>query len=167
MGLMTKIRKRHIALMERTCDVLGNVLQTVTQEAATTLRDSDDGWTILEVVCHMRDYEEIFHERAQTILQEEYPLLPAHDHEAMAVEREYNKQNLAQAYADLKQARQRFTEFFKTLPDPDWERAGMHPEEGHYTMTDAVMHVSRHDLTHIEQITRILAQAKEKQPNPS
>jgi uncharacterized damage-inducible protein DinB len=160
MGLMTKIRKRHIALMEKTCDIIGNLTQSVTQEQATTFRDHDNGWTILEVMCHLRDFDNIFYERAQLILEQEYPMLPGYDQEALAIERAYNKQNLAQVYAELKQARQRFAEFFTLLPDPDWERAGMHPEEGHFTMTDAVMQVSRHDITHIEQITRILAEAK-------
>jgi uncharacterized damage-inducible protein DinB len=160
MGLMTKIRKRHIALMEKTIDILANITQSVTQEQATTLRDHDNGWTILEVMCHLRDFDNIFYERARLITEQEYPMLPGYDQEALAAEREYNKQNLAQVYAELKQARQRFAEFFTTLPDPDWERAGMHPEEGHFTMTDAVMQVSRHDITHIEQITRILAEAK-------
>lgn len=160
MGLMTKIRKRHIALMEKTIDILANITQSITQEQAATLRDQDDGWTILEVMCHLRDFDGIFYERATMIIEQEYPMLPGYDQETLVTDHEYNKQNLAQVYAELKVARQRLAEFFTLLPDPDWERAGMHPEEGHFTMTDAVMQVSRHDITHIEQITRILAEAK-------
>lgn len=162
MGLMTKIRKRHIALMEKTSDVFGNLTQSITQEQATTLHDHEEGWTILQVMCHLRDFDNIFYERARLIIEQEYPMLPGYDQEALATEREYNKQSLAQVYSEFKQARQRLAEFFTLLPDPDWERAGMHPEEGHFTMTDAVMQVSRHDITHIEQITRILAEAKVK-----
>ena len=40
----------------------------------------------------------------------------------------------------------------------DWERGGVHPERDNFTMTDAVMQVGLHDLDHLEQITRVLAQ---------
>lgn len=159
MGLMTKIRKRHITLMEKTCDILGNIVQSTSQDDATRFRDGPNGWTALEVLCHLRDFDEFFYGRAVMMVTQEYPQLPAYDHEALAIEREYNRQDWQKVYVELKQSRQRFAEFFRNLADADWERAGVHPEEGHFTLTDAVMQVSRHDITHIEQITRILAQA--------
>lgn len=158
MGLMTKIRKRHIALMQKTADVLGNILKSISQEQATTLRDGEGGWTMLETLCHLRDYDEIFYTRAQMIIEQEYPVLPAYDQEALVIERKYNEQDMKQVYVDLVKSRHRFVEFFDMLTNEQWERAGQHPEEGHFTMTDVVMQVSRHDLNHIEQITRILAE---------
>ncbi len=158
MGLMTKIRKRHLALMQKTLDVLGNVLKNISQEQATTLRDGANGWTILESLCHLRDYDEFFQARARLIIEQEYPTLPAYDQEALAIERKYNEQNLMQVYAELVESRRRFIEFFFVLTNEQWERAGQHPDDGHFTMTEAVMEVSRHDLIHIEQITRILVE---------
>jgi uncharacterized damage-inducible protein DinB len=158
MGLMTKIRKRHIALMQKTLVVLGNILKNVSHEQATTVRDGETGWTVLETVCHLRDYDEFYYQRAKLIIEEEYPTLPAYDQEALAVERKYNEQNLAQVYAELVKSREQFVDFFHNLTNEQWEHAGLHPEDGHFTMTDAVMQVSRHDLNHIEQITRILAE---------
>ncbi|RMF78688.1 MAG: DinB family protein, partial [Chloroflexi bacterium] len=121
---LTKIRRSSIYLMNKTVRMLGNVLQNVSQEQAATLRDGDDGWTVLEVVCHLRDYSNIFYERAQMMLNDEYPDLPAYDHEALAVERAYNQQDLREVYADMNRQRKQIVRFFLKLTDAQWQCAG-------------------------------------------
>lgn len=154
--LMANVRKRHIFLMEKTLQILENVLKNITQEEAMTLRDGENGWTILEVVCHLRDFDGFFRGRAEMMLMQDYPELPAYDHESLAVAMKYNEQDLREALAQLSESRERFIEFFNGLTDEQWEKAGIHPERGHFTMTDAVMQVTTHDANHLEQITRIL-----------
>ena len=137
----------------------GNVLAPVSQAVATSLRDGQDGpkgWTIVEVVCHLRDFDLFFQHRAQLMLQQENPTLPAYDHEALAIERNYLSNDVHQAYTVLVESRRQFVEFFEGLTAEQWACAGIHPERGHFTMTDAVMQVGTHDCTHLEQITRIL-----------
>ncbi len=155
----TRIRQRHISLMEQTLQTLSHVLRPVSQSTATTLRDAHDGpkgWTVLEVLCHLRDYDGIFRHRAELMVREEYPHLPGYDHEALVRERNYNGQELRQVWAELAQSRQATVAFFRSLTDDQWPRAGVHPERGHFTLTDAVVQVGTHDCVHIEQITRIL-----------
>ena len=156
---LTPIRQRHIRLMKTTLDILGNVLAPVSQAVATSLRDGHDGpkgWTVIEVVCHLRDFDSFFQHRAELMLKLENPTLPAYDHEALAVERNYSSQDVHQAYTVLVESRRQLVEFFEGLTPEQWARAGIHPERGHFTMTDAVMQVGIHDCGHIEQITRIL-----------
>jgi hypothetical protein len=154
---MMQTRKRHIWLMKTTCKILDNVLQEVTQEQATTLRDGPDGWSVVEVVCHLRDFDGFFHHRAIMMLEQDQPTLPGYDHEALAVEGNYNSEQLTEALAALKSSRQRFIDFFKSLTEEQWERTAIHPEREYFNMTEAVIQVGLHDVTHIEQITRILA----------
>lgn len=165
MGLMNKVRRRHIKLMSKTVDTLGNVLKYVTPAHATVPTDGPGGWSVLEVLCHLRDYDEIFHQRAVRILEEPYPTLTAYDQNALVKERNYKTQNITQVYVDLVKSRRAFTEFFEGLSDDQWDRAGLHPENGHWTLTDCLMQVGHHDSDHLEQITRILAMAHE-QPVP-
>jgi len=159
MTVTSKAHKRHILLMQNSLKILGYILSNITQETATSFRDGPEGWTVLEVLCHLRDFDGFFHHRAIMMLQEDYPALPAYDHEALAIERAYNRQNLKQVYAELQQSRQILVDFFSHLTSEQWERAGVHPERGHFTMTDAVMQIGLHEVNHIEQITRILAEA--------
>jgi len=156
--IIIKICKRHIILMEKTCATLGHIVQGISQEEATTLRDGADGWTIVEIVCHLRDFDGFFHHRAQMMVEQDNPLLPAYDHEALAIERQYNSQNLADTYAELRESRQRFVDFFKGLDDVQWQRTGVHPEAGPFDMLGSAMQVGIHDADHLEQIMRVLAQ---------
>jgi hypothetical protein len=159
MSDLRDLHNRHMLLMQHTLGILGNVLAGADPAVMTTLRDPNDGakgWTALEVLCHLRDYDEIFYQRACLILEQEYPNLPGYDHEALAIERRYNEQDFRQVYADLVRSRQRFVEFFQRLNAAQWERAGVHPERGHFTMTDACAQVGTHEALHLEQITRIL-----------
>ena len=154
----TDLQQRQLTLMRHSCDILGHILPGLSQETATTLRDGPDGWTILEVVCHLRDYDLIFRDRVVMMLEQEYPTLPYYDHEALAIERHYNDQNLGQVYSDLRQSRAAFIELFAGLSEAQWQRSGVHPERGHFTMLDAAVQVGTHEVNHLEQITRILRQ---------
>lgn len=157
-----QIRSRHLFLIETTCKIYGHVLSTITQEQAQTWRDQNDapnGWTALEVLAHVADFDEFFYQRAVMMRNQEYPALPAFDHNALAVERAYNAQDMQAVYARLVQSRARFIEFFRQLDDDQWARAGLHPERGHFTLWDALMQISTHDTRHLEQMTRIIAEA--------
>jgi hypothetical protein len=156
---LAMIRRRHILFMDQTCITLGHVLTRVSQATATTLRDAHDGpqgWTVLEVLCHLRDFDAIFRNRAVMMRDQEHPALPHFDHEELARQGHYNRQDLRQVYAELAASRRQTLAFFKELDPAHWERTGLHHERGHFTMDDAVMQVGMHDITHLEQITRIL-----------
>ncbi len=150
-------RERQISMMRLTCEMLGHILQGVTDEGARTLRDGDEGWSIIEILCHLRDFDAIFYNRAIMMIEQDQPQLPGFDHEAMAIERSYQQENLQTAYQTLRASRQRFIQFFEALTPEQWERGGVHPERDSFTMTDAAMQVGMHDLDHLEQITRVLA----------
>ena len=110
-----QMRERQIASMRLTCEILGHILRKLSAEDARALRDGPDGWSIIEIVCHLRDFDEIFHSRARMMLELEHPQLPAYDHEAMAIERNYQAESLDDAYGALKLSRAQFVAFFEAL----------------------------------------------------
>ncbi|MEQ8675928.1 MAG: DinB family protein [Aggregatilineales bacterium] len=150
------IRRIALNVMGKTVKTIDNILADVSQQTATTYRDGGDGWTVLETLCHVRDFDAFFYGRAVMMLEQLTPHLPAYDHDALAIERRYNEQNLKVVLEDLKASRERFITFFEGLSDEEWERDGIHPERGYFTMTDAAMQVATHDISHTEQITKIL-----------
>ncbi len=149
-------RERQISSMRLGCEILGHVLRNVSADDARELRDGPDGWSIIEIVCHLRDFDEIFQSRASMMLEQDHPQLPAYNHEALAIERNYQAESLVDAYGSLKASRARFVAFFEALTPAQWARGGDHPERDSFSMTDALMQVCAHDLDHLEQITRVL-----------
>jgi hypothetical protein len=153
--------RRHLEFMQRTLDLLTHVVAPVSQTTATTLRDAQDGekgWTVVEVLCHLRDFDSIFRARVEMMRDQENPTLPAYDHEQLAHDGQYNSQLLTDVLAELRHSRQATIAVFAQLSNEQWSRAGIHPERGHFTMVDAAMQVGMHEVIHLEQITRILFQ---------
>jgi hypothetical protein len=154
-------RRRVLQFMQQTHDTLCHVLAHVSQESASTLRDNrdgDKGWTVLEVLCHLRDFDNFFRQRAMLIRDQEYPALSTYDHEKLAKESNYNGQELAKVIKEFSDSRRQTVAFFEQVEGELWERAGIHPERGHFTLLDAALQIGLHDTIHIEQITRILFQ---------
>jgi hypothetical protein len=155
------IRDKHIALLEKSLATLTHVLRYVTPEQATTYRDGEDGWTTLEILCHLRDFDAIFYERAQSIMRQDEPHFSSYDPDAMAHERDYNAQSLVDVYAQLAQSRAQMVAFFRGLDDEDWQRVGIHPTNGRMSLLRQLVQAAHHDCDHIEQITRVLLQRQE------
>jgi len=82
---LASVRRAHLALIERMANTLELFLAPLSRETATTLRDGGDGWTITEVLCHLRDFDNFFRRRAIMMVEQETPQLPAYDHEAIAI----------------------------------------------------------------------------------
>jgi hypothetical protein len=148
--------ERLIDNLRKNSAILSHILQDVAQIDAATWRDGPDGWTVLDVMCHLRDYEDIFRERGELMMGETIPTFPVYDHLAMVVEREYHAQNLKEVLADFAASREETAVFFTNLSTEAWQRTGNHVEHGVYTMTSLAAHMVWHDSNHIEQITRVI-----------
>lgn len=159
MSMMTP--GRFIRSLKKSPIILDAILRDVSQAQAEQLRDSPEGWNIVEVVCHLRDFEEFFFHRARLMLEQTNPELPAYDHEAIAIERAYAHQNLATALRQFKETRQQHVEWLKALQEADWQRPGRHPENGDITIIEQAMQVALHTVDHIEQIVHILDTARD------
>lgn len=148
---------RFIRALKRTPILLDTILCGITQERAAVATDGPQGWSVIAIVCHLRDFEEIFFNRAQQILAEERPELVAFDREQMAVDRDYANEDLNAAYEKFLETRQAFITWLEDRADEDWGRVGIHPEVGAYTLLEQAMQVPLHDLDHLEQIARCLS----------
>ena len=155
-----KVRRAHIRLMRYNVATLGHIVSQLSQGDATTFRDSGDGWTVLEVLCHIRDFDGFFRQRVDMMLNQEHPTLPAFDHDQIAIDNDYNSQDLATVMQELSASRAEFvSQFYELDETPEkWLRSGVHPEAGDWTILDSLIQVGHHDANHIEQITRILSE---------
>ena len=109
------LHERQIDNLRKNAAILSNILQDMAQNDAASWRDGLDGWTVLDIMCHLRDYEDIFRERGELILATCSPTFPVYDHLAMVVERAYHAQSLPDVLADFMASREKTAVF---LPKP-------------------------------------------------
>lgn len=117
----------------------------------------DEGWAPNEVVAHLRDCEERFLQRCETMLQQDDPFLDAFDQEQLARENDYRSVDAPAALASFDHFRRQMIEFLTALDDTDWQRAGDHQEQGRTTIENQVRRMIRHDLAHMRQIAESVA----------
>ena len=147
--------------LEQSCGTLVHILHRVTQEQAQSIRDGADGWTVLEIMCHLRDYQAIFVMRAERMLDEVMPRFELYNEAArlaMVVENDYAGQNLAAVLADFCATRRRRIERLSALSEEQWTREGVFADGDEIDVAMPVVHTILHDATHTEQIARILRQ---------
>ncbi len=156
------LRHKHIKLMRYNIETVDHLISSISAEDATSWRDSGDGWTVLEVLCHLRDFDRFFRQRVELMLAEDNPQLPAFDHEQIAIDGRYNEQDIDVVMIEFSAERAIFVQLFYDLFEtPEaWSRPGIHPEAGDWTIFDSLLQVGHHDANHIEQMTRIMKEKK-------
>ena len=154
------IRGWHIDQLRKSLKMLDSILKPISPLDATTYRDGGAGWTVLEVLCHLRDYEDVFRERSTLTVEREFPDLPNPNPDEWAVERRYNEQDLRAVYSDWVNRRNGFLAYLEGLDESSWQRTANHPRRGSMSLQDQLTLTAWHDVNHIEQITRILAEKK-------
>lgn len=133
------------------------LLAGVTQEQATSLRDGDDGWSVLYIMCHLRDVEAIFTQRARDLLERPEPIFQVTPNEELIARGDYGAQSLRAVLAEYTARRAAFIALLEPLTDDQWLRSGSHPDQGPATLLDVAINSGLHDVDHQEQIIRCLA----------
>ena len=156
---MSTIRGRMLDQLRKAIVTTEIIIQSTSQKDATTYRDGGDGWTVVEVICHLRDFDKVFVDRAQLTLNEEFPDLPFPSPDGLAADLKYNEQDLSTAFDDWKAVREEYVAILESVSsDEDWERAGNHPTRGHTTLNDQLFIATWHDVNHLAQISKILTE---------
>lgn len=133
------------------------LLRDVSQEQAVSATDGPDGWSVLFIMCHVRDYEGIYTERITMILEQDDPqivLPPSNDQ--LAVQNNYAGQNLREVFEDYLAKRRALIARLESIGDEQWLRRGTMPKAGENTVLDMVVNTALHDVDHIEQVARTL-----------
>lgn len=156
------LRGWQIQKLQQGLSSIQSIVETTAPDDATTYRDGGQGWTVLEVMCHLRDFEGLFMERATLTVQQDNPELPFPDPDLLAQMHTYNKQQLTEVYTAWRGRRQELIAFFQARDEADWERPAQHPKRGPFTLTDQLFLCALHDSIHIEQMLRILREQRTK-----
>ena len=155
-----------VETLRASIDTLTTLLDNVTQEQALAARGGDENWSILEVVCHLRDAEEHALGRMQTIRDAVNPRIAGFDQEAWARERDYLAADLQNAFAAFVYLRTQHVEELASLTADQWARSGLHQEHGPVTIGNHTLHMVWHDAVHMAQVARQLASHKGAKTEP-
>jgi hypothetical protein len=147
-----------IGLLARTPAALNALLRDL-PETWTFRNEGENTWSVFDVVGHLNHGERTdWMPRARTILQfgEAKPFEPF-DREAQG--RESQGKSLGQLLDEFATLRSENLEELRTLnlKPGDLARRGRHPALGVVTLSELLATWAAHDLTHLHQISRVMA----------
>ena len=117
----------------------------------------DGGWGVVEILPHLRDWEEISLDRVAAILEQDRPHLPAYDDELWAIERDYRGQDPNRTFEHFRRLRGELVDKLEGLPPGDWQQPAVHDIHGEITLQWLLDRVCDHDREHLDQIRDALA----------
>jgi len=153
-------RARHLETLAATPAALKAALRGVPRKLLL-FTPAPGKWSILEILCHLRDMErEGYLERYTRILAENEPRLPDLNGDAFAIERDYRGQKAGDVLRDWARLRRESLRLLKKSKPEQWRRAGIHETAGRLTIDDLVVrHAVGNDTAHLAQIDAVKRRA--------
>jgi ribonucleotide monophosphatase NagD (HAD superfamily) len=149
-------REQRMQHLTRTGDGLAAAIKGQ-RDAVLSRRPDAKNWAAKEVICHLRDTEEVFGARLEQIVAMDVePKLVATNPDRWAEERQYLANDAGGALAAFRQRRAETLETFGKLTPAQWEKGGIHPVLGRITLDGLLSVMAWHDDNHLEQLTRAL-----------
>ncbi|HEY7041017.1 MAG TPA: DinB family protein [Methylomirabilota bacterium] len=145
-------------------------------DAELSKRPTAQSWSATEIVCHLRDVEELFQVRFHTVIALDEPrilvlgasaadLAPwriggaiGHplDPERWAEDRQYVRNDGREALAAFRRRRTEVLTLLRSLTPAEWQRGGIHLGRGRLTLHDWTASLAAHDDNHLDQLRRAL-----------
>ena len=151
---------RYVLLdLESAPDVLGKMLETVTDPGVYDYRPDPARFTLREVLAHLADWDPVFLGRMTQTRDTEHPTLQGKDEGQVAVDNDYAHADPAASLARYKANRAALVAFLRTLTPEQWERSGNHTELGPITLTAQAVLAGAHDGYHRQQVVEWLDNA--------
>src|SRR5450432_1503639 len=119
--------EKAVGNLSKTPVILNAILHGVDQARAQQATDGPDGWSVLEVMCHLNDMEQIYFDRARLAVETDLPKYPDFDQNASVIANHYAEQNFADVWASTLSKRRAFLAFLRGLTPDQWGRRGIHP----------------------------------------
>lgn len=145
-------------------------------DAELSRRPDAHNWAAVEIVCHLRDVEELFQIRFHTVVALDEPHIlvvgaSANDLAAWRIggsighpldpgrwaeDRQYLRNDAREALAAFRRRRAEVLALLRSLSPAEWQRGGIHPSRGRLTLAEWVGRLAAHDDNHVAQLHRAL-----------
>ena len=149
-------REQRMARLTRTADELAAAIKGQS-DAVLSRRPDAKNWAAKEIVCHLRDTEEVFAARIEQVrVMDVDPRWGDSNADRMAEERQYLRNDAEEALVAFRRRRAETLDLFTGLAPGQWEKSGIHPVRGRFTI-DAILSVMAwHDDNHLAQLIHAL-----------
>ncbi len=150
--------EQRLGRMARTADDLAAAIRGQ-HEAALVRRPDAKNWAAKEIICHLRDTEELFMARFNMIATMEEPKIPALNPDTpdrWAEERQYLRNDAAEALGSFRRRREESLAYLRALTPEQRQRGAIHPTRGRMAVADVVTLMTWHDDNHLDQLRRAL-----------
>jgi hypothetical protein len=167
--------EERLARLARAADELAATIRGC-DDASLSRRPEPKAWSAKEVICHLRDIEELCMLRYHAMLAMDEPRMfvvgvtakdPAAfglvggapyplDAERWAEERQYLRNDTAEALRAFRRRRDEALLLLRALTREQWQRGGIVPTGGRVTFAELVAGSAAHDDNHLGQLTRAL-----------
>ena len=124
-------------------------------DAALRFKPSEDQWSLMEVMGHLRFADEVWYKRLYQVWSLTDPMLVSFDGEAQALEEARNTTDVASSVAAIKASRPRIVDLL--VHAVDWTRVGQWRGVGRRSFTQLAEALVEHDREHVEQIRALKA----------
>ncbi len=147
--------ERIVAALTAFPDELSRLLADQSREAVLAPA-SDGGLGVVELLPHLRDWEQIFLGRVDAILIEDHPTLPAFDDDLWAIERDYRGQDPDTVLRDFLSLRADLVEHLAHADEEAWTRTADHETFGEVTLLWLGNQIIASDADHLARIREAL-----------
>lgn len=145
--VIAQLRRSHATIRE---------LATGLNQSEALWRPSEGSWSILEVLAHLLDEEQLdFRARIALVLEDPSKEWPPIDPPAWVEAHDYRARELDEVLTAFGEERRRSLEIIDGWRDADWDLVHKHPQMGSLRAGDLLISWMAHDLLHIRQITRL------------
>lgn len=129
-------------------------------------KPADNAFSVLENVCHLRDIEaEAYSPRIERLLCEDDPVLADVDGGRLALERDYNRQELEDALERFIMARADNLRLLREATQEQFSRSGTFEGQGRIDLAKLVAMMVEHDKAHIAEMTELRRVLRESRAN--
>ena len=109
-------------------------------------------WSTREVVCHIADFEPIYGDRMKRVIAEDEPTLFGGDPDVFATRLAYSSRDIEEELAIIEVTRSQMARIMQTLKPQDFERTGLHSEDGPLTLENLLKRITGHIPHHVRFI---------------
>ena len=148
-----------LQVMARTADELDSQLHGVADEELAK-RPYPGAWSVKEVVGHLCDTEWAYGYRMRLMLSHESPPITGYDQDLMVTGMGHNDRPVSTLLKEFQRLREFNLELYVRTEGPAWERVGLHEERGPESVGFSVRLLAGHDLRHLKQVDRTLAEVR-------